>query len=269
MEAALAFKGAFPIDSVEEVSPNFLASSRMKLQEALEGAEQARGWTHLVFDLGGWMRQIKLAPALSMALLIFGFAAGSLTSYRIAAAARPHEPVAAAPAEANIAGIESIDLNADSNRVVIKYDTLRAQTAEGATSDPQIQRLLLMAAHDPGNSRMRQETIGMLSPQAEDNAVREALISAVRYDKDSGVRLKALDGLKGYVRNDVQVRDAVLEALMHDANTEVRSEAIRLLDPVRADTSVREAFQVLAEHDRDKAIRSEVKRVLTNMPALD
>jgi len=81
--------------------------------------------------------------------------------------------------------------------------------------------------------------------------------------------LKSLEGLKGYVRDDVHVRDAVVEALLHDNNAGVRQEAIELLDPVKADTSVRSALTVLAERDPNKFIREESRRYLASTPHLD
>jgi len=109
----------------------------------------------------------------------------------------------------------------------------------------------------------------VLTTRPEDNSVREALIYALRYDSNPGVRLKALGGLKSYVKDDVHVRDAVLEALMHDSNAGVRAEAIGLLDPVKADTSVRDTLQVLAERDQNKYIRNESRRILGSTPNLD
>ena len=99
--------------------------------------------------------------------------------------------------------------------------------------------------------------------------MREVLIYALRYDKNPGVRLKSLDALKSYVKDDVQVRDAVVEALLHDNNAGVRQEAIGLLDAVKADSSVRAALSVLAERDPNKFIREESKRYLASMPHLD
>src|SRR5438309_173342 len=81
LEAALAFKQEMSALSVQEVSPNLLAASRMRLQEALEQTEQPRGWRLFVFDAAAWIQQIKLAPALTMSLLIVGFAGGTLTTY--------------------------------------------------------------------------------------------------------------------------------------------------------------------------------------------
>jgi hypothetical protein len=270
LESARAFKEQMSVLPVQEVSPNFLTSSRMELQEALEHAQQGRsGWGMFVFDFAGWMHQLKLAPALTAALLIIGFAGGVIATYSIVKPANQLPPIDLSPSVANIAGIDSIDHNADSNRVTIKYDTLSPQIKEGDISDPQIQQLLLLAARNTRNSDVRLGSIDILTKQPEDNAVREALVYALRYDRNPGVRLKALDGLKGYVKDDVHVRDAVLEALLHDTNAGVRAKAIGLLDPVKADTSVRDTLRVLAERDQNKFIRSESRRYLASTPNLD
>lgn len=271
LESAGEFKHALAALPQQEVSPNFLTANRMELQEALEHTQQARhGLGRLVFDVAGWMYQLKLAPALTAVLLIIGFAGGTVTGWRIAQRPGPgqggggiHEP------EPTIAAIESVVPAADSNRVIIKYDTTSPHEREGNISDPEIQKLLLMAARNNRNSDVRLGSIDILKSQPEDNAVREALIYALRYDQNPGVRLKSLDGLKSYVKNDVHVRDAVLEALLHDSNAGVRAEAISLLDEVKADSSVRDTLKILAERDQSPYIRNESRRILASMPNLD
>ena len=52
--------------------------------------------------------------------------------------------------------------------------------------------------------------------------IRDALMVALRYDHNAGVRLKALEGLQPYVAEDVRVRDAVLEALLNDSDPRIR-----------------------------------------------
>jgi hypothetical protein len=264
LESARAFKHDLAALPVHEVSPNFLASNRMELQEALEHAQQARSaWGMLVFDFAGWMRQLKLAPALTAALLMIGFAGGTITTFRIMQTPAPPPP------QGQIAAIESVVPQADPSKVTITYDTLSPQVKEGDISDPQIQKLLLMAARNNRNSSVRLDSIDILKGQPEDNAVREALVYALRYDQNPGVRLKALDGLKSFVKDDVHVRDAVLEALLHDSNAGVRSEAISLLDAVKADSSVRDTLKVLAERDPSQYIRNESRRILASTPNLD
>jgi hypothetical protein len=86
--------------------------------------------------------------------------------------------------------------------------------------------------------------------------MRNALLVSLRYDKNAGVRLKALEGLQHYVGQDQRVRDAVLEALMHDSDAEVRTTAIGMLEPVQADSSVREVLRTVSTQDENPYIRT-------------
>src|SRR5947209_12623687 len=123
LDAALAFKDGMAALPVKEISPNFLAANRMELQESLEHAEPSRNiFSSLIFDATGWFHQIKLAPAMTAALLIIGFVGGVGTTYKmmedrkapITSASGSGGPVVEVPAtEANIAGIESVTPSAN------------------------------------------------------------------------------------------------------------------------------------------------------------
>jgi hypothetical protein len=276
LETALDFKDGMAALPVKEVSPSFLAANRMQLQESLEHAEQSRNFlSAFIFDLTGWMHQARLAPALIAVLLMIGFAGGVGTTYKLMqekiTAQKNGIDIVQQPSidTANVAAIESVTPDANSNQVSIKFNTLQPQTLNGTTDDPRIQQLLLMATRNNRNSGVVLDSLDVLTRRPEDNAVREALIYALRYDKNPGVRLKALGGLKSFVKDDVQVRDAVVETLLHDNNAGVRQEAIGLLDVVKADSSVRAAFTVLAEREPNKFIRDESRRYLASMPHLD
>jgi hypothetical protein len=275
LDTALEFKDAMASLPVKDVSPSFLAANRMELQERLEHAEQSRNiFSSLVFDLTGWMNQVKLAPALTAVLLMIGFAGGVGTTYRMMdhnTAVKPGGPaITPVPVEtANIAGIDSITPDANSNQVSIKYNTLMPQTLNGSMDDPRVRQLLLLGTQNTRNPGVVLDSINLLNRGSADNEVREALINSLRADHNVGVRLECLDGLKGYVRDDVHVRDAVIEALVHDNNAGVRQRAISLLDDVKADSSVRAALTVLAERDPNKFIREESKRYLASTPNLD
>jgi len=268
VEAVLGFKKDMAAMPVQEVSPNLLAASRMKLQEELEHAEQARGgWGMLVFDVAGWLHQIKLAPALTMALLMIGFGGGAITAWRISDRNPQPGPEKPPITTASLAGIESVSIQPNSNQVQVKYDVLQPQVYTGAADDPRMQSLLL-AAQTSNNIDVRLVATGILKGRTQDDDVRETLISSLRFDKNPGVRLAALDALKSYVRNDVHVRDAVVEALLHDSNPGVRQEAISLLDPVKADSSVHEALRVLSR-DQNAFIRGQAQRYIASTPNLD
>src|SRR5579871_6218086 len=110
LDTALEFKDNMAALPVKEISPSFLAANRMQLQESLDQAEQSRNiFSSLVFDATGWFHQIKLAPALTAALLIAGFAGGVGTTYKTMENAKDRAVVARpepAPVDAaDIAGI--------------------------------------------------------------------------------------------------------------------------------------------------------------------
>ena len=52
-------------ENVQEPSPNLLALSRMRLQEALETTRQGGLWHRMILEPAAWLRQIRMAPALA------------------------------------------------------------------------------------------------------------------------------------------------------------------------------------------------------------
>src|SRR5256714_1848677 len=274
VEELRQFRTAMSTIPVREPSPNLLAASRMRLQEALENESPRAGWHRFTFDLAGWMHTMRFSPALTAILLIFGFTAGVLTTYQIrnGSGEKPSFVSSRGDAQveaASIAGIRGIVQEPGSNRVQIQYDKVTPDTAQGSLDDPRIQQLLLYAARNNMNTGVRLDSIDLLTQKPEDARIREALIYALRYDKNPGVRLKSLEGLRSYVKEDRRVRDAVVEALMKDANPGVRSQAIALLEGVQVDSSVRQAVAALAAQDGDSYIRTESRRVLANLPDIE
>lgn len=257
---------------VIEPSPNLLTSSRMRLQEALEHAGQSRGLSKWTFDLAGWMHQLKLSPALAAMLLVFGFAGGSVTTFMartnnravVTGGAVSPETAEVAP----IASIKGITQDPNTNKVQIQYEKLVPVTAEGSADNPDIQRLLLYASRSNLSGGVRMDSVDVLTRNSGNDRAREALIFALRYDKNPGVRLKALEGLREHVKDDRRVRDVVLEALVRDENAGVRVAAIQSLHPVMADTSVRATLQDLADRDRNSYIRYESQRALATAPEI-
>jgi hypothetical protein len=262
------FQAQMNVLPVEEPSASFLASARMKLQEALETAEQHRAWYHrFAFDPTAWLRQMRFSPALAAVLLIVGFGGGLGAMYR--ALGGGVKPQQAAIQGSSIAGITSIDRQPNSNNFQIRYDRLLPDSLQGSIDDPKIEELLKYAAKSDYNSGVRLNSVDALAGKSSDPSVREALLYALRYDTNPGVRLKALEGVNSYVKQDIRVRNAVLGSLLDDNNLGVRSGALHALEPVRADSSVRMALQQLAKEDPSDYIRTESKRVLASMPTID
>jgi hypothetical protein len=272
VKALKGLRDAMSVVPVLEPSPSLLADSRMKLQEALELAQQERGWKRWFFDPFAMLHSMKFSPALAAVLLMVGFVGGAGVAYRMA-----QRPVIVDGSKANppdtsqlsIAGISEIQQDPNTNKVSIKYNTLQPQTAEGNLNDQKIQQLLLYAARNNTNTGVRLNSVSLMSQQPNDAKVRDALKASLRYDTNPGVRLKALEALTPYVKDDATVRDVVLEVLLHDTNGGVRSLALQTLQPVSADSAVRMELQFLAEKDKDLAIKRQAKAILSTLPEID
>src|SRR5580704_12394897 len=133
---------------VQEPSPNLITASRMRLQEELETTEQGGFWQRLMFDPAAWLRPIKLAPALTAAIFILGFAGGIGATYQVMNGRTVIEPLAPAPSEASITGIQSIQQEPGSSQISIRYNTVSTQEAQGSLNDQRIQQLLLFATRN-------------------------------------------------------------------------------------------------------------------------
>jgi hypothetical protein len=275
LKAEQEFHALLAQDRAPDPTPNLVADSRMRLQEALETTKQGSVWSRLAFDPAIWLRQVRFSPALASAILILGFAGGVTTTYKfygshptnIAETQNPNIP--AVPTEASITGISSIVQQPGTNQISIKYNTLSTQEAQGSLNDDKIQQLLLYAARNNYNTGVRVDSVDLLSKSTGDMQVREALTYTLQNDTNPGVRLKSLDALGNYVKNDTNVRDAVLRALVNDTNSGVRIEALRLIEPVKADGSVRGVLMALASKDQSTYIKSQARTLLAQLPEID
>jgi anti-sigma factor RsiW len=261
LQAMSAFHGEMSGLPQLEVTPNLLASARIQLSEALETAQQKRGW-RWTMDPIALLRQVRFSPALATVIFMVGFGGGLGTMYRMSASLHGGSLSLQQQQEASIAGIRNIIQMPGSNRVRIDYERALPETVQGSVNDPQIQALLVMASRSTANSGLRMDSVDMLRQTPDDPAVRESLVYSLRSDSNPGVRLKAEEALMPLVKQDIRVRNAMLESLLNDNNPGVRAGALKALAKVRSDTSVRQALTQLAKEDPNEFIRRESSRVL-------
>jgi anti-sigma factor RsiW len=271
LAAIQALQQAMALAPSPEPSANLLAQARLRLEEALDSMPRS-GWIMRVQQsIFRGVGMLARTPVAASALLVFGLACGGTAGYEAAEHARPAVKTAAAPATVlkpeNVADVTSIVRQPNSENVEVRFDRRAPETLHGSLDDQQVRDLLLAGAQsaDPGVAR---ESMSLLADECEakhqcpEGAIRDYLMVALRFDKDAGVRLTALNGLKPYVAEDVRVRDAVLESLMTDPDAQIRSHAIELLQPVQADSSVQEVFRTVAVDDDNPHIRTVSREVL-------
>ena len=268
---------------VIEPDANLVARSRHRLEEALDALPPRRWYERLSQRMVNNFASLQSAPVAACLLLIVGGGAGCLGGYEYAqgraahAAVQPHvvsAPVAQdnIPQEAEIANISSIVREPNSEMVEVRYNQVVPQKMQGSLDDPAIRQLLMLASENSASAGVRDDSVGLLAAECRAGhscqaaGIRDALMVVLRYDKNEGVRQKALEGLQPYVAEDIRVRDAVLEALMNDSDPRIRSAAISVLEPVESDMSVRQVLHTVATSDQNSHIRTFSREVLSKVP---
>jgi len=290
LRAMKVLAGAYP---VMEPEANLVARARMRLNEALDALPPS-GWLgRLGQRVMNSMAGLQAVPVAACLLLLAGLGAGSVGGFELAqhrtaqpvtaTAAKTPVPEAQAslpapaglPAAAEIANISGIVRQPNSHRIEVRYNQLVPQRMEGSLDDPAIRRLLMLASQHSSSAGVRGDSVKLLAAECKAGhscqkaaGIRDALMVALRYDKNEDVREKALEGLEPYVSEDVRVRDAVLAALMNDGDPRIRTEAINLLTPVEGDTSVRQVLHSVADTDRNPYIQTVSRQVLSREPEI-
>ena len=99
----------------------------------------------------------------------------------------------------------------------------------------------------------------------ERTEVRDALLNALTQDSNSGVRLKAIEGLKPLAA-DQEVRKTLRHVLLSDDNVAVRMQVIDLLVAHRDDNMVG-VMQGLVQRENNNSVRLKLEKALRDMNA--
>jgi hypothetical protein len=270
VEVTRALSSAMAIMPVREPSPNLLAQTRLKIDEALELAPHDTWLTHLRRSLWTDFRLLRTAPLAAATMLVagagIGFAGFKLAHPPTAMQPQPHFP------PSRVAAVTHVARDPATGMVHVEYSSLMPLEAVGPADDPNIRGLLLIGTRAPLNISVRNEALGILtdtcsgSKCAADDDFRSALMVALRYDPNAIVRAQALSGLAPYLAEDMHVRDAVLEAVLNDGDPQIRTQAIQMLAPITADSSVQQVLQNVATHDEDPLLRNVSRTMLQQMP---
>ena len=294
-EQLLAMKVLADALPVMEPGPNLVARSRLRLDEALDALPPIRWYERLAQKMMNNVASLQAAPVAAALLLVAGIGAGSLGGFEFAQNRTAHaaaaitataithpsavigahaDAAAAEPAMANIANVSSVVREPGKEMVEVNYNQLVPRHIEGSLDDPAIRQLLMLATENSSSAGVRDDSVGLLAAECraghgcQGAGIRDALMVALRYDRNAGVREKALEGLEPYVAEDTRVRNAILEALLNDSDPRIRTESINLLEPVEGDTSVRQVLYSVSTSDDNPQIRNVSRQVLSRVPEI-
>jgi hypothetical protein len=265
MEAARALAAALDRRRVEAPA-SLLADCRADLSAAVRGvtAEPAQRPWRLWLDAAGatfagfahWRQPLGAA-----ALIAVGFFAARLVP---AGAGTGVSTASMTPSEGTFLNVRSAQPD-NSGRVRIAYDETTRREVSGPIDNPDVQKLLLVAAQEEDDPGVRVESVGLLKERAGSEEVRNALMNALLHDSNPGVRLKALEGLRPLAA-EAPVRGALSQALQFDNNTAVRMQAVDLLT-MRRDEALVGVLQNLVQKEDNGYVRSKCTKALKDMNA--
>jgi hypothetical protein len=283
----LALKTLATAYPVMEPDPNFVARSRIRLDEALDLIPAKRWYERVGQRIMNNFSSLQAAPVAALLLLIVGGGAGTLGGYEYASARAAHvatraigpavvkaDSQVAPTASGEVASISSVVRQPNSEIVDVTFNQVVPQHVRGSLDDPSIRQLLMLASANSASPGVRDDSVGLLAAECraghacQGEGIRDALMVALRYDKSEAVREKALKGLEPFVSEDMRVRDAVLEALLNDSDPRIRTAAITELEPVEADTSVRQVLFTVANSDHNPHIRTVSREFLSRAPEI-
>ena len=265
-EANLQRSVAVALDRREmQPSITLLAECRHDLMRAisLEEARAARPaqttpWGHFrngfaALFPGLWHWRV---PVGALALVALGFGAARMTM-----------PVTArqpAQSEDVISSVRSVQ-PVSAGEVKIVLDETQRRVVSGQLNNPNIQRLMLAAAHDENNPSLRVESMEILKTHTDSSEIRRLLLNRLVQDPNAGVRIKALDGLKSFT-GDPEVRKVLAEVLLKDDNPGVRIQAVDALT-AHADDNMVGVLQNVVQKEDNTYVRRRCEKALKDMNA--
>ena len=252
---------------VVEPSPNLLAQSRMRLDDALDLIPPHGFFTRLRSNFFTWVGHVQAAPALATLLVGVGFLSGTyINKYQVAHQPKLPPVVLSTPSEGSVANVTGIVQTPNSEMVQVKYNRVIPESMEGSLDNPRIRELLLTGTHSAADSNVRANSVSLLADECraghaclggpDPKGIRNQLLVSMLYDEDAGVRLTAMQGLQRYVGQDPRVRDAIAEALSRDPSADVRKQAVATLVPVKTDSAVRQVLRTVSTQDVNPYVRT-------------
>src|SRR3984885_3943761 len=154
---------------VAEPSPNLLAQSRMRLDDALDMMPPHGFVTRLQTNFHRWMGNVQSAPALATLLVGVGFLAGNFTyRYQVAHEVKPKGPgYISHPPDGVVANVTGIVQIPNSELVQVNYNRVVPETMEGSLDSPEIRQLLLVGTSAAATDRVRLYSVSLLTSECK------------------------------------------------------------------------------------------------------
>lgn len=174
--------------------------------------------------------------------------------------------------DVDISNVRFLDADPSDGSIEFVFEAVRPVQMKGALDDPMVQRVLSFAVVNEQNPGVRLKAVnaaGAYTQVTSESTIKNALITALKTDPNSGVRKEAFFALVKYPFDD-SVKDAMVHVLTHDDNAALRIEAINMLqaraeENIPFDQDLVDVLKTRMVNDKNTYIRTRARTVLDNI----
>ncbi len=271
------------VKPVYKLDEAWLTDQRVRLQGALEVAEEGTYLSNLWEDIQLWWDELPylwapVRPVLVWgATIVIGIVIGR---FAFTDGAMPAQPMlsntgVAQTTNINLAElirsgqVKDIDVGLSDdplNPIELNVTMGQEITLTGSSEKEDILAALeyvLVKDPNPGQRLQAAKILGETSNLSSKNNTLMALMSALLTDDNPGVRLSVIRSLKG--EKSPLIRDALVKTVLEDEHEGVRLAAVAALGAFLDDLSVRSALLLVSRIDAMENVRSQAVDVLSRM----
>lgn len=177
--------------------------------------------------------------------------------------------------DARITNVRFDDADPSDDQIEFTFDAVTPVRVKGSPNDPGIQSVLTRALITEENPGVRLRTVSAITSQIQmhrqatpataDDPVKNALIDAMKFDDNPGVRKEAMKALAKFPLDDA-IKEGLLYVLSKDKSEGLRVDAINYLGAARdqfaaSDEQLLDVLRRKMETDNNRYVRLRARAV--------
>ncbi|MCK9209891.1 MAG: HEAT repeat domain-containing protein [Ignavibacteriaceae bacterium] len=174
--------------------------------------------------------------------------------------------------DAKLTNLQFVNKDFEKGEVEITYDKIVPVKVKGNVNDSEIQKVLAKSLLDNENPGVRLKTVSAIFSEKRENTtgvLKDALLKAMMYDNNPGVRKEAMTALCSIPFDD-KIRDAMIFVLQNDKNSGLRIHAINCLSEKNdikklTDQNTINVLREKMREDENSYIKLRAKTILTKL----
>jgi hypothetical protein len=256
-----------------EVNQSLLDEARFQLKHALRNEKRKVPVSKKVFGMieDFFTGNYKVGLA-GIALLIAGGIIGYFISKPEAeniVTYKTQNEFSFLSSDVQISNVRFIDQDPSDGEIEFEFNAIKPVKIKGDINDERIKNILMYSMLNEKNPGTRLNSVNMIGSNVVDekeNEIKEAAISVIKYDENSGVRREGLKLLKKFPY-DEEIKETLLFVLMNDKNSALRIEAINNLiklqeEGLKFNEKEVVIFQEKMKEDENSYVRFQAKNVI-------